>query len=114
MRVLIVDDEAVVRHVLAKLCQRLGHVVVEAGDAVEALAAEGPFDVALIDLTLVGMPGIALVARLHLGDPSLRAVAMSGNAEVPAMLDPTAWGFASALSKPFNTEALAVALGGPS
>ena len=59
-RVLVVDDEPLIRWSLAETLGDLGHEVVEAGDARAALAlAEGaqpPFDVVLLGLSACPIP----------------------------------------------------------
>jgi CheY-like chemotaxis protein len=67
LRVLVVEDNADARRVLALLVQAWGHAVTTAGDGPEALAvsAESPPDVVLIDLGLPGLDGYEVAHRLH-------------------------------------------------
>ena len=84
MKVLIVDDHAVVRSGLRRLLQGVADIeVVEAADGAEALAvfgAEQP-DVAIIDVNLPGMGGLELLRRLLAARPSMRALIFSMHAE---------------------------------
>jgi len=69
MRVLIVDDDAVVRKTLSKALKVLGiEDTDEAGDGGEAVSkvagAERPFDVAICDLNMPGEDGLTMVQRL--------------------------------------------------
>ena len=64
LRILVMDDEAAVRRLIARLLRPLGYEVVEAGDGkeavaryAEALAAGRPFDALIIDLTIPGAMG---------------------------------------------------------
>jgi DNA-binding NtrC family response regulator len=65
-RVLIVDDEPLIRATLAELLEQEGYTVALAADAEKALlmAAERPFDLALCDIQLPGMDGVELLDRL--------------------------------------------------
>jgi len=59
-RILVVDDEAIVRGVLAKTLQKLGHDVTEAANADEAVKAflRGRFDLITLDIDMPGMSGL--------------------------------------------------------
>ena len=55
LRVLVVDDEPLIRWSLGETLEQSGHAVVEAGDAesaFRAVSAGGPFDVVLLDYRL--------------------------------------------------------------
>lgn len=62
-RILIVDDEPAIRRLVRVAAERAGYVVIEAGDAGEALArARAPVpDLALLDLGLPDRDGLELV-----------------------------------------------------
>ncbi len=67
-RVLIVDDNATCRRVLAEQATRWGMIPRDAGDAQQAMnfLREGnPFDVAILDAQLPGMDGLTLAAEIH-------------------------------------------------
>jgi two-component system, cell cycle sensor histidine kinase and response regulator CckA len=87
-KVLLVEDEAIVRKSLTRQLKHLGLEVVSVGSAAEALAAiaaELP-EVVLSDLSMPGMDGVALARKLREQHPSLPIVIMSGN--VPEELQP--------------------------
>ena len=74
-RVLVVDDNAASRAQIERLCRRWGMVVegcASGKDALERLGGEGDpgFDVALIDLHLPGLNGLALAEVLHRRGPA--------------------------------------------
>ncbi|MEI2723381.1 MAG: ATP-binding protein [Verrucomicrobiota bacterium] len=110
-RVLVMDDEEGVRRVLGLTLWGLGHQVELAEDGQQAvelyLDAQRlghPFDVLLLDLTVRGgMGGQATVDALRARDPGVRAIAMSGYANDPVILEPERHGFEGALAKPFDT-----------
>lgn len=67
MRVLIVEDEDILRDQLATLFQQAGYAVDEAADGEDGLfqATEYPLDLAVIDLGLPKLDGISLVKKLR-------------------------------------------------
>jgi signal transduction histidine kinase/DNA-binding NarL/FixJ family response regulator len=81
-RVLVVDDEANNRELLCDLLGGLGFVVVEADGGRPALAAcvRESFDLALVDLRMPGIDGLALIPRLTAAaHPPGRIVALSAS-----------------------------------
>lgn len=62
MRVLLVDDDRLVRVTLASGLSRLGHEVIDVENAEEALQAldDGGFDVVVSDLVMPGIGGLGL------------------------------------------------------
>jgi DNA-binding NtrC family response regulator len=81
--VLVVEDEAGVRSLVVQGLRQLGYVVLEAGDAAEALAlcaaSDAPLDLLLTDVIMPGMSGPELVAELAKARPGLRVLYMSGH-----------------------------------
>ncbi|PKO56961.1 MAG: DNA-binding response regulator [Betaproteobacteria bacterium HGW-Betaproteobacteria-21] len=67
MRVLVVEDEASLRRSVVVALAEVGASVSEAADGREGLylAQEYPFDVAVIDLGLPGLPGLDLIRSLR-------------------------------------------------
>jgi two-component system cell cycle sensor histidine kinase/response regulator CckA len=69
----------------------------------KAIASLAPFDVVILDLTLPGgMGGLAVLSRLRVINPEVRAIASSGYSGDPVMADPGAHGFAARLIKPYT------------
>ncbi|WP_438001061.1 sigma-54 dependent transcriptional regulator [Sorangium sp. So ce185] len=99
-RILLVEDEVVIRMELRRLLARHGHDVVEAGSIAEAEAAHDlrAFDLVLADVRLPGAPGTELVGRCG-GAP---VVLMTSYATVKAAVDAVKRGAADYLSKPFD------------
>jgi CheY-like chemotaxis protein len=64
-RILLVDDDRGLRHVLSTLLTEAGHTVVTAGDGPEAVARldGGATDIVLLDLGLPGMSGLEVLAH---------------------------------------------------
>jgi CheY-like chemotaxis protein len=64
-RILLVDDDRGLRHVLSALLTAAGHVVETAGDGPEALAllSDRTFDIVLLDIGLPSMSGLDVLAQ---------------------------------------------------
>lgn len=112
-RALVVDDEELVRDIGCAILRDAGLLVDTAADgpaAIDAVArARTRYDVAVVDLRMPGLSGLAVVRRLRELDPGLRIVLTSGYAhETPAELaDADAF-----LAKPFRRHELLDAIGG--
>jgi DNA-binding response OmpR family regulator len=113
-RVLLVDDEARLRGILARYLRARGHVVLEASTAAEARAAlaDGQVEVLLLDVNLPDETGWAVLrwARARaLSAPDdwrqPRVVVMS--AVPPSATRVEQFGPEAVLNKPFPIEALA-------
>lgn len=68
-RILIVDDDRALRHVLAELLKVAGHTVEQAADGHEALSRldAGAYDLVLLDIGLPGVSGLDVLAQTRLG-----------------------------------------------
>jgi PAS domain S-box-containing protein len=117
-RVLIMDDEEIVREVMITMVNQLGYEALAARDGQEMLAmyaqaAESgkPVDVVILDLTIPGgMGGKEAMKKLLHGYPQARAVVASGYYNDPVMADCASYGFKAAVAKPFQPEELGQAL----
>jgi len=82
-RVLMVDDEDMVREVLVASLEDAGFAVLAAGSGAEALAlldAEEPVDALVADLAMPGMGGLAFIREAQVRRPGLPAVLLTGYA----------------------------------
>ncbi len=106
-RVLVVDDEDVVRRMAVLSLGQQGFEVLDARDgqaAIDILRANtGRVDAVLLDLTMPGMSGIEALARLRELDPTLPVVLTSGYSDSSAINLPKD-GRTTFLSKPFSIE----------
>jgi CheY-like chemotaxis protein len=88
-RVLLVDDDPVVRDVLATQLADEGYEVDEAGDGTAALALldrSGPMHMLVSDLAMPGMDGVALIREAQRRRPGLPAILLTGYAGDAARL----------------------------
>ena len=103
-RILVVDDELVVRDSLGKWFTSEGYTARPASGAREALEIiqQSEFDIALIDIKMPGMDGIALALAVARDLPKIPILLMTGYAdqrERAAGLDALICGI---VAKPFN------------
>jgi len=104
-RILVVEDEAVVRSELKRLLQRHDHTVVEAASVAEAQQAHPPaFDLVISDLRLPGGQGTELISLAE-GAPVL---IMTSYASVKSAVDAMKQGAADYISKPFDPDELTI------
>ena len=88
-RVLLVDDEEMVREIMAETLEDAGFAVLAAASGPEALAllaAGQSVDALVTDLSMPGMDGIALIGAVHERWPDLPAVLLTGHAGHSAAL----------------------------
>ena len=105
-RILLVDDDALVRMGTVDMLEDLGHEVVEAGSAAEALTllqAGAGLDMVITDQAMPGMRGTELAAQIGQKYPGLPIILATGYAELPNEEDPGL----PRLSKPFRQEDIA-------
>jgi two-component system, cell cycle sensor histidine kinase and response regulator CckA len=113
-RILILEDDILVRDVIRRMLQTHNFEVVETGDGhetirqyQEALQHGRPFDLVILDLTIPeGLSGAETIHYLRQLDPHLLAVVSSGYRDDPLMKNYQQYGFAAALPKPYQREAL--------
>ncbi|HRG14572.1 MAG TPA: response regulator [Pseudomonadota bacterium] len=114
LKVLLVDDEPIVREVLGAQLRALGHVVALAasGSAAAAAAANDRFDVVVVDQRLDGEDGRTLLQRLRDvdGTRTARAIAISAELDAARAAELKAVGFAATLEKPVDITQLNAAL----
>ncbi len=79
-RVLIIDDEAIIRHTLADFLSECGYQTATAADGVQGieLAQNEPFDIVLVDLRMPRLNGMEVIATLRQSHPNLPLVVISG------------------------------------
>ncbi len=117
-KILVMDDEAMVREVLGMMLLTLGYEVEFARDGVEASqmfsqahGAAEPFAAVILDLTVPGgMGGKEAMERLVKIDPQVKAIVSSGYFADPIMADFQKYGFAGVIAKPYKVAELGKAL----
>lgn len=110
LRILVMDDEVMIREVVKAMLSLLGHQTVTTSDGVEAvayyrdsLALGVPPHLVLMDLVVVGGMGGKEATREILGlDPQAKIVVCSGYSDDPVLANCRQFGFAAALAKPYD------------
>jgi signal transduction histidine kinase/CheY-like chemotaxis protein/sugar lactone lactonase YvrE len=112
LRLLLVEDDPTVAEVIAGLLQAQGHRVVHAAHGLAALAeaTDAAFDVALLDLDLPGMDGLALARALRARGFVAALLAITARADAGAEPQARAAGFDGFLRKPLTGAMLAEAI----
>ena len=108
-RILLLDDDPVLRQITAALLAEAGHPVREAEDAgmaLELLKQEPGFDLAMVDFSLPDMTGDEFAQAARDRDPDLRVLFMTGYAG-PAQLEAERW----CIQKPFRRDELLALVG---
>jgi PAS domain S-box-containing protein len=117
-KIVIMDDEAVIRELLELMLSQLGYSVESASDGTEAIAlyskardAGHPFDAVSMDLTIPGgMGGKNAIHKLREIDPQIRAMVSSGYSTDPIMANFQHYGFRGVVVKPYNMAELSTVL----
>lgn len=113
-KILIMDDEEIVRDVAVEMLAMLGCTTETAADGQEAIElyskareAGDPFDLVIMDLTIPGgMGGKETIEKLLAIDPDVRAVVSSGYANDPIMARYFDYGFCGVVPKPYKINEL--------
>jgi len=108
-KIMIMDDEQVVREIASRMLQKGGYSTVQAEDGNEALKkyketmnTNKPLDLVIMDLTVPGgMGGLETIKKLKQLDPNARAIVSSGYSNDPVMADHEKYGFIGVLDKPY-------------
>jgi adenylate cyclase len=105
-RILVVDDNASNRDLLARRLERQGHTVLQAEDGSRALALVGEqaLDLVLLDLMMPGMSGYEVLTRLKtdLQHRDLPVIMISALSELDSVVRCIEAGAEDYLAKPFN------------
>jgi PAS domain S-box-containing protein len=117
-RILLMDDEEMVRNVLAVMLERLGYEVQNAVNGEEAInryitaQQEGrAFTAVIFDLTIPGgMGGKEALHQILDRDPEVKAIVSSGYSDDPIMADFQKYGFSDVLVKPYRISELSKTL----
>jgi len=117
-RILVMDNEEMIRMVSQSMLQALGYDVVCVKDGEEAIqvyqefmGTDAAFDGVILDMTIPGgMGGEEAVGRLRALDPSLKAIVSSGYSRHAVMAAYQGYGFDGAVAKPYRLKDLSEVL----
>ncbi|HEX2959711.1 MAG TPA: ATP-binding protein [Chitinispirillaceae bacterium] len=114
-KILLMDDENLVREIASTMLGEMGYTIIEAKDGEEALAlfrdaskSGETFRCAFFDLTIPGgMGGKEAIVKLREFAPDMPVFAASGFSEDPVIACPNQFGFTDGICKPFMSDDLA-------
>lgn len=112
VRILVVDDDAEMRVLLAEELRREGWEAHEAADGAEAVMAcrAAPFDVVLMDKNMPGPSGLDLLPGFRRTCPDSRIIMMTAFGDVPSYVEAVEKGAVDFLFKPFKIDELKAAI----
>ena len=102
MKILVIDDEALMRKTISGMLARSGHeaVCIESPLQVVDAINQNQFDAAVVDVNLAdGVDGIELARNIRHLRPAIRAICMSGDSSNKARAETEGLAF---LTKPFT------------
>jgi len=111
-RILVIDDEKNMRHMLAVLLEKEGYEVATAGDGKEGLklAGETYFDVVLCDLKMPVLDGMAFLEKFQEMKLESTVIVMSAYGTLDTAIEAMKRGAYDYVSKPFNAEEILLTL----
>jgi len=109
-RILVMDDEEIIRAIVARMLHASGYAVATAVGGREAIEmycqarqAGAPFDAVIMDLTIPGgIGGKEAIKDLLALDPRARVIVSSGYADDPVMANFADYGFKGVAAKPYT------------
>jgi DNA-binding NtrC family response regulator len=109
-KILIVDDELIMRESLGGWLQRDGHDVQTASSGEEALdrLSESRFDIMLVDIKMEGISGLEVLQQVKESDPDVAVVMITAYGSIPTAIEAMKNGAYDYMLKPFDPNELGV------
>ncbi len=107
-KILVVDDELVIRESLTGWLERDGHYVENAASGEEALdrIREIRFDILLVDIKMEGISGLDVLKEVKQSDPEVAVVMITAYGSIPSAIEAIKNGAHDYLLKPFDPNEL--------
>ena len=109
-KILIVDDELIMRESLAGWLERDGHAVQTAPSGEDALEMlkETRFDIMLVDIKMEGISGLDVLRHMKENDPDVAVVMITAYGSIPTAIEAMKNGAYDYMLKPFDPNELGV------
>jgi EAL domain-containing protein (putative c-di-GMP-specific phosphodiesterase class I) len=106
--ILLVDDDATVRHAYARALRTRGWTVEESSDGIDAIGKIAPsaFDVVISDIAMPGMGGLEFLRAVRGSDLDVPVVLMTGAPELDSAIRAIEYGAFHYLTKPVDMATL--------
>ncbi len=107
-KILIIDDELIMRESLAGWLERDGHYVEKARSGEDALEMikHTRFDILLVDIKMEGMSGLEVLKKVKEDDPDVDVVMITAYGSIPTAIEAIKTGAYDYLLKPFDPNEL--------
>lgn len=111
-KILVVDDEAINREVLAEILSMEGYEVITAADGMEALEnmKEMDFDLVLTDLMMPRLDGIALLSQIKEISPPTLGIVFTGFGSIETAVKAMKAGAYDYITKPLQVDEVKIAI----
>ncbi len=111
-RILILDDQEIIRVQLRRILQKNGYTTLEAGDASTALEIlnREPVELVLSDIRMPGMTGLEFVQTIAHRIPDLAVIMVSGVDSMEMAMECLRHGAYGYIVKPFDTSGILIAV----
>ncbi|MBI9086267.1 MAG: sigma-54-dependent Fis family transcriptional regulator [Desulfobacterales bacterium] len=112
MRIMIVDDEEIVRESLFHWFEKAGHAADRASSGLEALEKQetSPVDLMFVDIKMPGMDGIELLEKVKAEYPDTVVIIITAYGSIDSAIHAMKKGAADYLLKPFKPEQLSLVM----
>jgi len=109
-RVLVIDDEAIMRDFVTETLMRAGYAVDPASDGEQGLASfrEGPYDLVMTDLKMPGVDGIEVVKEVRRLSPGTPVVVMTAYGTIQNAVSAMKQGAFDYVTKPLSPEEIEI------
>lgn len=103
-RILVLDDERIVRELIVEILQRTGYQVVQAEDPEAALrlVRVDTFDLLVTDIVMPGLSGLEVLEQVRSSCPGLPVIVVTGAGTHQTLATAVERGAAATITKPFT------------
>jgi DNA-binding NtrC family response regulator len=111
-KILIIDDEMIMRESLSAWLERDGYTIETGGSGEEAIEIlkEKKFDILLLDIKMEGMSGLEVLKKVKEGDPDLAVIMITAYGSISTAIEALKSGAHEYLLKPFDPNELGVVI----